>query len=105
MNIYQFKTAGLNLTFRFLTLGAKLVFSLFLIKYIATEEFGVYGYIAKTLAIAILFLGLDFYTFSSRDILQGNAELQGKKIKDQFVFYGITYILFAPLMLFVFVFF
>lgn len=104
MNIYQFKTAGLNLTFRFLTLGAKLVFSLFLIKYIATEEFGVYGYIAKTLAIAILFLGLDFYTFSSRDILQGNAELQGKKIKDQFVFYGITYILFAPLMLFVFVF-
>lgn len=95
-------TSTLNLFFRFLTLGAKMLLSFFVLKFISIEDFGIYGTIAKTLTIAIVFLGLDFYTFSQRDILQGDKKLQGKKVRDQFSFYFLSYIVLLPLLLFVF---
>lgn len=104
MDIKLLKISSLNIFFRVLTLGAKLLLSFFLIKYISTEEFGAYGIITKTLTIAMVLLGLDFYTYSSRDILQGDIILQGDKIKDQFSFYLLSYVVFLPLLAFVFVF-
>ena len=103
MNIKNLKTSSLNIIFRALTLGAKLLLSFFLIKYISTEEFGAYGIITKTLTLAIVLLGLDFYTYSSRNILQGDVALQGDKIKDQFSFYLLSYLLFLPLLSLLFV--
>lgn len=97
-------TSTLNLFFRFLTLGAKMLLGFFMIKYISEAEFGVYSIITKTLTFSIILLGLDFYTFSSRDILQGKKEEQGQKIRDQFSFYLLSYIVLLPLLLFVFVF-
>ena len=93
-----------NLFFKFLTMGAKLLLSTFVLVFISTEDFGIYVIIAKTLTIAIILLGFDFYTYSQRDILQGDTHEQGNKIRDQFVFYFINYLIFLPLFYLLFVF-
>lgn len=95
-------TSTLNLFFRFLTLGAKMLLSFFVLKYISEADFGIYNMIAKTLTLAIVLLGLDFYTYSQRNILQGEKEEQGQKIRDQFAFYILNYIIFLPLLSLVF---
>lgn len=104
MNTKWLSTSFLNVFFRFLTLGAKLLLSIFLIDFISTEEFGAYGIIAKTLTLSIVLLGLDFYTYSGRNILQGNKALQGQKIRDQFIFYGLGYLILLPALLSIFYF-
>ena len=85
-------------------MGAKLLLSTFVLVFISTEDFGVYVMIAKTLTIAIVVLGFDFYTYSQREILQGEQTNQGQKIRDQFIFYFINYLFILPLMFLVFYF-
>lgn len=95
-------TSFLNLFFRVLTLGAKLLLSFFILKFISVADNGIYIIIAKTLTLSIVLLGLDFYTYSSRNILEGNKEEQGQKVRDQFIFYLLSYLVFLPLFLFIF---
>lgn len=97
-------TSTLNLLFRFMTLGAKMLLSFFVLKYISEADFGIYNLIAKTLTLSIVLLGLDFYTYSSRDILQGEKDEQGQKVRDQFAFYLLSYVVFLPLLSLVFFF-
>ena len=97
-------TSTLNLFFRFMTLAAKMLLSFFVLKYISAADFGIYNLIAKTLTLSIVLLGIDFYTYSSRNILQGDIAEQGQKVRDQFAFYLLSYVVFLPLLSLVFFF-
>ena len=43
-------------------------------------------------------LGLDFYSFNNREILQEKSSESGKKIKNQFVLFTLVYLIILPLL-------
>ena len=82
---------------------AKFILVIFIGKYLSIEKLGEYGLFTTTITIAIYFLGLDFYTFNTREILAKNKSDRVSLIRDQFIFHLLVYTIVLPLLLFVFV--
>lgn len=74
------------------TLASKFVLIVFLARYLSLDELGIYALLVATVSYCLYLLGLDFYTFSSRDILSDNKLLWKEKVKDQFLFYTVLYL-------------
>lgn len=96
------KQSFFNLAMRSLSLGARFLLILFLGKYFSTEDLGAYGIFFTTVTLAIFLLGLDFYNFSNREVLLAKKEDVLSMLRDQFVLYGIVYVVFLPLLLLLF---
>tara|TARA_R110002049_G_scaffold291474_3_gene475433 strand:+ start:8992 stop:10140 length:1149 start_codon:yes stop_codon:yes gene_type:complete len=67
-----------------------------LIKSLGIAEFGVFGLFQSTVIIMTFFLGLDFYTFTAREILKLESKEFSYYIKHQIIFHTIAYILILP---------
>lgn len=91
-----------HLSFRLLSMLAKFLLIISIGKYLSNEALGEYSLFFSTVTIAIFFLGMDFYVFNTREIISKKHEEQAILIRDQFIFYSFTYIVFLPLLLFVF---
>ena len=91
-----------NIALRGLTLASKFVLLLFIARYMTTEEMGIFGLMNVTIAIALFFLGLDFYVYNTREILAHEPSRQVAMIRDQLVFHGLIYLVILPLLLSVF---
>ncbi|WP_447882885.1 lipopolysaccharide biosynthesis protein [Serratia fonticola] len=63
-----------DLAIRGLTLGGKFVLIFAIARGIGPSDVGFYGLYTSTISIALYIVGLDFYTYSTRDILKHNAE-------------------------------
>ncbi|WP_337049724.1 hypothetical protein [Serratia fonticola] len=74
------------------TLASKFVLIVFLARYLSLDELGIYALVVASVSYCLYLLGMDFYTFSSRDILSDKKIHWKEKIKDQFSFYAIIYI-------------
>lgn len=81
---------------------AKFLLIIYIGKYLSVSELGEYGLFATTITIAIYFLGLDFYTYNTREILAKQHDERLKLIRDQFVFHLLVYVVILPLLLTVF---
>lgn len=91
-----------NLILRGLTLVSKFVLIFFLAKYLNPDEVGLYGLLAASISYALYVVGLEFYTFSTREIIgRGPGDWLGM-IRDQAAFYLILYAVLLPFMLIVF---
>lgn len=102
-NMRYLLTRGANLGLRLLSMGAKFLLVAGLGKYVGIEALGEYALFSTSIIIFIYLIGLDFYTFSSREILaieDGNKRIE--MIKNQFIFHCISYLIAFPV---VFVFF
>jgi len=81
---------------------AKFLLIIYIGKYLSIDELGEYGLFVITVTIAIYFLGLDFYTYNSREILAKEEKKRLALIRDQFIFHLLVYVVVLPLLLSVF---
>lgn len=94
------KQSFLNLSLRFLSMGGRFLLIFFIGKYFSTEDLGLYGIFFTTVTLALFLIGFDFYTFSNREVLYAKEEDRLTLLRNQLVFYGITYTVFLlPLLL------
>lgn len=95
-------TSLFNLALRGLTLTSKFLLMIFLARYLQPEEMGIYGLMTTTVATALFFLGLDFYVYSTRELLASGVTNQARLLRDQAIFHALVYLLTLPLLLLVF---
>lgn len=87
-----------NLLIRGATLASRFVLVIFIAKFLSTEELGAYSLFAASITYSLFFVGMDFYTFSSREILSVDKSLWFGIVKNQFVFYLLFYFIGFPLI-------
>jgi len=84
-----------NTLLRLGSLGAKLVFTLYIGRYLGLAEMGTYGLVAAYVAILISVLGVRFDYVVGRDIVSVSPYEVACKIRDQIVFYALNYAILA----------
>lgn len=92
----------LNVFLRILTLSSKFLLVFFLAKYISEEDFGLYGLISTTVVYSLYFIGLDFYYYSTREMLKVDMEEWWFFISNQFFLSFVVFVFFIPLSFFLF---
>lgn len=83
-------------------MAARFILIFYLGKYFSLDELGAYGIFFTTVTLALFLLGLDFYTFANREVLYAKAEDRLTVLRNQLVFYGVTYAVFLLPMLLIF---
>lgn len=86
----------LNLALRAATLGVKFAFILSLAIFLPPEQVGLYGLITVTILYSIYFVGLEFYTFSTRDLVARPRRDWTRLLSSQIVFSGVMYVVVLP---------
>jgi len=90
------KNSLFSLLLRCITLLGRLFLVVFIGKYLSVNELGIYGLFFATVIFSTFFLGYDFYTFQTRELLSEKCDNKLIVIRDQFVFYIVTYIIVLP---------
>jgi O-antigen/teichoic acid export membrane protein len=85
-----------NLIIRGATLASRFVLVIFIARFLSTEELGAYSLFAASVSYALFFVGMDFYTFSSREILSVERPQWFRIVKNQFYFYILFYCISFP---------
>lgn len=91
-----------NILLRAVTLGARFLLIFFLARYLVPAELGLYGLLIATIGYALYLLGLDFYTFTTRELLKRPADKWGGLLKSHGVLALTLYAIFLPILLSVF---
>jgi O-antigen/teichoic acid export membrane protein len=85
---------NVDLLFRVAGLGGKFLLMLVLAKTMPASEMGAFGLVTSAISVCLYFVGLDFYVYSTREVLSNNTEKSvGDIIYNQFLFFVATYIL------------
>lgn len=93
-----------NVALRGATLVSKFFFIFFLAYYLEPHAVALYGLLTVTVSYSLYALGFDFYTYSTRELLGNVQEQWARLIRDQGVFFALTYVLVLPLLALVFFF-
>ncbi|WP_313650349.1 lipopolysaccharide biosynthesis protein [Pseudomonas soli] len=91
-----------NVALRGLTLVSKFGLLLFLAKYLAPEDVGLYGLMLATIAYCTYPLGFEFYVYSTREIIKLEKNERGRALRNQLALHARLYILAVPLFLLIF---
>lgn len=86
----------LNLSLRALTLVVKFAFILSLAVFLPPEQVGLYGLITVTVFYSIYFVGFEFYTFSTRDLVARPRTEWPGFLSSQMVFFCLMYVVVLP---------
>lgn len=81
-------------------MGARFCLIFFLAKLLSAEDYGVYGIIAAFIGYGLYFIGLDFYTYSTREMISSPSGKLGGMIYSHLILGGMTIIIFSPLLYF-----
>ena len=92
----------LNLSLRAATLVSKFALIFVLAKFLEPAEVGLYGLLSATVFYVLMALGFDFYTYATRELIVTDRRDWAGMLRDQGVFYGITYTALLPLCLLLF---
>lgn len=92
------KNSFLPLCIRGATLASKFLLITYLAKYASFDILAQYSLITITVSYLLYFLGFDFYTFSSREILKETFRKSSQMLTNQFYFYSVMYVLSIPLI-------
>lgn len=92
------KTSVLNLFLRGVTLAAKFLLVITMARLLAPELVGIYGLMTVTIGLSLFLLGMDFYAFNTREILERTREEWPRLIRDQLVFHTIMYAVAGPFL-------
>ncbi|PWF48930.1 lipopolysaccharide biosynthesis protein [Massilia glaciei] len=84
---------------RALTLGSKFLLVFFLAKFIPADQLGSYGLVAATVGYGIYLVGLEFYTFASRELVGAAPAAQATIVANQCYLYLLCYALAIPVVL------
>lgn len=107
LNIFSILSKGfyfrsLNLGLRSVTLASRFILIFFLARFLEPSELGLYGLVVATIAYALFFLGLDFYTYTTRELISLDVSEWGKIIKNHSALTLVLYGLFLPFFLVLF---
>lgn len=91
-------TQLLNIIVRGATLSLKFALIFFLARFLTPDEIGLYGLLVATISYALYLLGFDFYTFSTREILNRPVAEWGGVLKNQIALLVLSYLIFLPLL-------
>ncbi|WP_308367627.1 MULTISPECIES: hypothetical protein [unclassified Microbulbifer] len=91
-----------NISLRGMTLASKFLLIFFLARFLEPAELGLYGLLVATIGYALYLLGLDFYTFTTREILKRERSEWGGLLKAQGALALLLYAAFMPLLLLIF---
>lgn len=94
----------INVSLRGLTLAIKFILIICLAVYLPPEEVGLYGLIAVTVSYSIYFVGFEFYTYSTRDLVGKPKSDWPRLISSQVIFFGIMYLFVLPILSLLFLF-
>jgi O-antigen/teichoic acid export membrane protein len=87
----------INVGLHGVTLGTRFLFIFFLAKHFTPSSVGQYGLFTATVGYSLYFVGLDFYTHTTREILKVADNQRGRLLKGQAALSGLLYILFIPI--------
>lgn len=90
---------AINISLRGITLLSKFALIFFLALFLEPKELGLYGLLTVSVSYAIYFVGFDFYTYSTRELLGEPYERWAGMLRDQGVYFLIAYALVLPLLL------
>ena len=77
-------------------LGSRFLFIFFLAKFLDPAMVGYYGIFTATVGYCLYFVGLDFYTYVSREILKTNSAERGRLLKGQAALACALYVILLP---------
>lgn len=86
----------LNMSLQGATLGTRFIFIFFLAKYLEPASVGYYGLFTAAVGYAIYFVGLDFYTYVTRELIKTPVNEQGQLLKSQAALSSILYVVLWP---------
>jgi O-antigen/teichoic acid export membrane protein len=89
----------LNIALRSATLGTRFLFIFFLAKFLDPASVGYYGLFTAAIGYALYFVGLDFYTYVTREILKAPHDQRGQMLKGQLALSGVMYLVLLPIAL------
>ena len=90
----------LNIGLRGITLCTRFLFVFFLAKYLDPASVGYYGLFTASVGYCLYFVGLDFYTYTTREILKTPNEQRGQLLKGQAALSGVMYLVLLPVAFF-----
>ena len=93
-----------NIGLRGSTLTSRFAFVFVLAKFLEPVEVGLYGLFSATISYSIMALGFDFYTYSTREIIVAEKDDWASILRNQGIFYSITYIILIPIFILIFFF-
>lgn len=88
----------LNLGFRVSSIGSKFLFIVILGKYYTAEIVGLYGLVNTSIVLAFMLLGFDFYSYSTRELIESSNPRKGFILYNQLIFTVLSYILLFPII-------
>jgi O-antigen/teichoic acid export membrane protein len=100
--IIKYKSNILNILLRLVSMISRFVLLLYIAKYFTAYDLGVYGIFVITISYSLYLVGLEFHRYSQRILLGKDYSLWKQIIKNQMIFYLISYIFFFPLLFLIF---
>lgn len=85
-----------------MTLVSKFMLIFLLARFLDPADLGLYGLLVVTISYSLYLLGLDFYIFTTREILKHEPIEWGGLLKNQGALTVILYIVFIPLLFLIF---
>ena len=95
-------TRVLNVALHGATLASRFLLIFFLARFLEPAQLGLYGLLAATISYSLYFLGFDFYTFTTREILKRERHEWGGLLKNQGALSLVLYAVFIPLLSLIF---
>lgn len=80
-----------NIGLRGLTLTSKFLLVFFLAKFLEPRDVGVYGLLASAIGYGIYLVGIEFYTYSSRELMSVSSEHRANILINQLLLYSVFY--------------
>ncbi len=97
-------TTSINLIIRGSTMVGKFILIYLLADTLTVEQNGIWGIFATSISLSLYVVGLDLYTYSTRRILDYPIAERSPMLRDQMVFYLISYAVLFPILAMLFVF-
>lgn len=91
-----------NMLLRGLTLLSRFFFIFMLAKFLSPSDVGLYGLVTATVGYSLFIVGLDFYTYSTREIAQSDRSHWGWVLKNQASLTLLLYVFLLPTSLLLF---
>jgi O-antigen/teichoic acid export membrane protein len=86
----------INIGLHSATLGTRFLFIFFLAKFLDPSLVGYYGLFAAAVGYALYFVGLDFYTYVTRELIKNPVEYRGQLLKNQAALSATLYLFLSP---------
>lgn len=85
-------------------MASRFILIFFLAKYLSPSDMGIYGLVVATILYALFFVGIDFYTFTTRELPKYEKAKWGALLKNQATLSIMLYFALLPFLSLIFIF-